>query len=153
MPVTSAIIRPTHNRKAHAQQNLLELTHGLGGFTTTGLKGVCRRRPGEQGLRGFPPLEGPEEVTGEKNRGSGGARLLSGVRSRSALGEVVMQSEERGGGLVPAQDARLGALRLRTAMCLLAALACGGAFLDSSGCGAIGVGAPCNGWSGRGPRR
>ena len=41
--------------------------------------------------------------------------------------------------LVPAQDARLGALHLLCARCFLATLAGGGAFLNPADAGAIGV--------------
>ena len=117
-----------HNRQAHAQQNLLELTrHGR--VHDHRLKRVAGVAQGSERLRGLAGI------------------LCNGVRARLLHGALAVgagggEHAERGAeaeGIVPAQDARLGALHLLCARYLLATLARDGAFLNPADAGAIGV--------------
>ena len=83
MPVTSAIIRPTTIGR-HTLNRICLSLRGAGGFTTTGSKGLPASPRGASVCAGSP---------GEEPGGAVALAFLV-VCSRSALGEVSMQSEE-----------------------------------------------------------
>ena len=91
MPVTSAIIRPTTMGR-HTLNRICLSLRGVGGFTTTGSKGLPASPRGASVCAGSP-LEEPEEEPREEP-GVAVTLAFLAVCSPSALGEVSMQSEE-----------------------------------------------------------